>query len=205
MDGDNNNFFKRTFLPTYDEPSLFVMGLSFFLIFCADLELRLSVQNLVMDGDVRSFFAGGIFFMGMLLSVYHFFSARPKSDFEKYAMLAFVVLANASAGWVAGMRVLDDTIGWLAVFPLWNILTAVMLLLFWRFKLINESNISDENAGSFLELILSITAVIVIFSVCKFWLKLHWSEIYSICVVYATNINAMGSQLLQEKAQSAKQ
>jgi len=196
MDRENRNFFQRMFMPIFDEVSLFIMGLSFFLIFLSDEELQNSVSDLMMDGDVRAFIAGVFFFAGLALSVFHFFSLRPKSDFEKVAMLLFVVFANGSAGLVAGINGWGNSSGLISIFPAWNILMAVMLFVFWRFKVIDEDNISDENAGNLFELFVSLVAIIAIFSIGKFWLKLHWSDVYSICVVYATSINCMFSDFL---------
>ena len=186
---DDRNIFERTFIPIFDEVSLFIMGLSFLILFSLDPALKDGVFSLVLDGDPRSVLAGVVYAFGLALSIYHFFTKKEKSDFDKVALLCFAIFTNASAGWIAGSISYDNSTGIMALFPAWNMLTAALLLIFWRFEIINESHISDEDAGNLLELVISVAAVILILFITRSVLNFHWAESYSICVVYATNIN----------------
>jgi hypothetical protein len=131
-----------------------------------------------------------IFLYGLGLSVYHVFTTREKTYAEKWGMLIFAILTNALSGIIAGLYVLRSTKSpsWLLVFPIWNIINGVLLLLMLRFRIIDEECISDRDATAG-EVILGLIAVIVIFVFCNYVFKLHWAITFSICTIYATSFD----------------
>lgn len=184
-------------MPVYDEMSLFIMGFSFLFILSTSNELRESTFALIFDGDVRSILAGIMFFYGLGLSLFHVFSKSIKSDFTKYNLLTFAIIANASAGYVAGMNAWETSSGVLSIFPAWNILTAALLLIFWRYEIIDESYILDEDTDNLLEIFISFSLVLSILITCQFSFNMHWSEVYSICVVFASSVNPAISNIFK--------
>jgi hypothetical protein len=122
--------------------------------------------------------------------VYHVFTAREKTEVEKWGMLIFAVLTNAVSGIVAGIYVLktDNVRNWLIIFPVWNIINGVLLLLMLRLKIIDESCISDRDA-TLVQIILGLIAVLVIFIFCNYVFKLYWAITFSICIVYTTSFD----------------
>jgi len=179
------------FIPTYDELSLFLMAAILILLYAVNVTMREQIyKGITAFNDGRVYIMAIIFLCGMGLSIYHIFTTREKSDFEKKVMLFFAVLANAITGIAAGVHVIKstDTHNWLLVFPLWNIINGVLLLLMLRGKIIDERCISDRDA-TIQEVIIGLIAVLVIFVFCNYVFNLHWAITFSICIVYTTSFD----------------
>jgi hypothetical protein len=87
------------------------------------------------------------------------------------------------------------------ILPVWNILNCVFLLLSLRAGLIDERNISDEQAGR-MEVLFGFIVTGCIFVVCQFLFKLYWAITFSICVIYATSFgDTLGSVFHPERWQ----
>jgi hypothetical protein len=178
-------------IPTYDELSLFLMAATLILLYAINVPMREQIyKGITAFDDLRVYIMAIIFLCGMGLSIYHIFTTREKSDFEKKVMLFFAVLANAITGIAAGVHVIKntDTHNWLLVFPLWNIINGVLLLLMLRGKIIDERCISDRDATAG-QVILGLIAVFIIFIFCNFVFKLHWAITFSICIIYTTSFD----------------
>lgn len=187
---DPRNPISNLFIPRYNAITLFLMSLAFVLIFCTNAELRTGFHDLFFENklDPRIYIAFCLFVAGILFSLYHVFTARKRTDWEKIAMLFFAVFVNVLSGIAAGMHVLKDTYGVLVIFPVWNIINGVLLLIMYRLHIIDESSIVDDYATSFQVLLGSIVVVTALVA-CRFIFAIHWSITFSICVSYATNIN----------------
>ena len=189
---------KGLFLPTFSELSLFMMSVSFLLLFSFNELLRSSIFKILdkPGRDPRIVLLLLFFGMGLFLSLYHVFAEREKSIPEKYAMLFFAVVANAVSGILASIYILkqsSDAPSVLLLLPIWNIINCILLVVSFRFGIINESNISDENATRF-EVFFGLLIIVAIFLVCQFLFKLYWAITFSICVIYATSFSdALGS------------
>ena len=96
---------------------------------------------------------------------------------------------------MAGTNALATSTGITAIFPVWNIFTAIVLVTFWRYDIINESNISDKNTNNVFEIFTNLAIAAAILIICQYLFNMHWSEIYSICVVYASSLNPVLSKL----------
>jgi len=129
-----------------------------------------------------------VFLSGLVLSIYHAFTDRPKSDLEKSFMLFFAVLLNSFSGILAGMYDLSTAGGWLIFFPLLNIANGIILFMMFRLGILSEANISDQHAsrGQFA---VTAAAVVMLFMVCRHVYSLIWMQTLSICVTYATNLS----------------
>ena len=115
---------------------------------------------------------------------------RGKIDFKKKVMLFFAVLTNAGAGIIAGVYVIRNSgvINWLLVFPIWNIVNCVLMLLMLGLRVIDEECISDRKA-TLVQIILGLAAVLVILLLCNYVFKLYWAITFSICIVYTTSFD----------------
>jgi hypothetical protein len=185
----------RWFIPKYDELTLFMTSVAFLLLFFSTGGLRSSLYKFWREADLRGKFwmpvAVLIFSVGIVLSLYHVFTARRKTEGEKFAMLFFALLANAAGGILAGAHILsnwNDAPCILMLFPLWNIINGILLLLLFRAGEIDTSSISDENARMG-EVIFGFVIILGIFVVCRFVFELYWALTFSICVVYATSFS----------------
>ena len=194
-------------IPQYDEIALFAMSLTCsLLIIAVALSGDLSIQEIHIvperDADPRIIAAILIFFSGLLLSIYHAFTDRPKTLLEKSFMLFFAVLLNSFSGIMAGMYDLHTASGWLVIFPLLNIINGVVLLFIFRMGILSEANISDRHASR-NQFILTAAIVFILFAVCHYLFYLIWMQTLSICVAYATNLGrAVPSLILGEKPES---
>jgi hypothetical protein len=179
------------FIPVYDELSLFLTAATLILLYAVNTTMRVQIHNWIYKYSNAWFYIiGAIFLCGLYLSVYHVFTAREKTEVEKWGMLIFAVLTNAVSGIVAGLYVLktDNVRNWLIIFPIWNIINGVLLILMLRFKIIDESCISDRDATS-VQIILGLIVILVIFILCNYVFKLYWAITFSICIVYTTSFD----------------
>jgi DNA-directed RNA polymerase subunit RPC12/RpoP len=179
------------FIPVYDELALFLTAITLILIYVVDAVMREQIHNwLAGHNYVWVYIMGAIFLCGLGLSVYHVFTAREKTDAEKWGMLIFAVLANAVCAIVAGLYVLksDNARDWLLIFPVWNIINGVMLILMLRLRIIDEQCVSDRDASAG-EVIFGLIAVLVLFIFCNYVFKQHWALTFSICTIYATSFD----------------
>ena len=104
-------------------------------------------------------------------------------------MLFFAVLTNAGTGIISGWYVLSSSSirDWLIIFPLWSIINGVLLIVM-LFKIIDEECISDRKA-TLKEVVIGLIAVLIVFILCNYVLKLHWAVTLSICIIYTTSFN----------------
>ena len=181
---------KEYFLPKYDETALFIMALSFSFLLVTDSQLKGQIASNFNARDPFHYLIAGMFTFGLMLSLCHMVSSRAKSAREKYLMLYFAVLANASSGIIAAFYLHEQTGGALLIFPAINFLNSVLLISFMSEKVITHENISDRNSSK-LELVLSIIAVIVLLIILHRIYDMHWAIIFSLIVFYATNINTL--------------
>jgi hypothetical protein len=193
-------------IPQYDEIALFAMSLTcVLLILAAVLSGNPDVQIAIYperDADPRIIAAAFVFLSGLLLSLYHAFTDRPKTALEKSFMLFFAVLLNSFSGILAGMYELAATSGWLVMFPLLNIGNSVVLFSMYRSGTLSEANISDQHASR-NQFVLTAAIVLILFAVCRYMFSLIWMQTLSICVAYATNLgHSVPLWILGERARS---
>jgi uncharacterized membrane protein YcjF (UPF0283 family) len=178
-------------IPTYDELSLFLMAVTFILLCAVNSQPRNWIRHFfsqVHDWVVYIFVL--LFLAGLGLSLYHVFTRREKTFFEKQLMMLFAVLTNAGTGIISGWYILksNDVRDWQLVFPIWNIINGALLLLMLRLKIIDEECISDRDANA-TEVVIGLIAVLIIFVFCNYVFKLYWAITFSICIVYTTSFD----------------
>jgi len=186
----------KEFFPAYDELSLFLTAFTLIMLFIANAAFQELIHKLFMtDPDsIFFYFVAAIPLAGFALSIYHFYSTRDKTDFEKWAMFIFAVSTNICTSVVAGIYTLNESTGWVIIFPIWNLINAV-LMIFMNIILINQQCttiyrycITDREA-TYHQIIISLTAVFLIFALCNFVFNLHWAVTFSICIAYTTSFD----------------
>ena len=183
---------KASFLrPYYDETTLFSMSITFILLCMMSRTLWTDGYKFYRSGEGN--FAGMLILIlfvltGAFLSVFHAFSKRMKSLGEKSIMLLFAVVFSFFTGIYAGRKMFETFQGWLIIFPVWNIIYALLLGLMYRRGAIDESSISDKNASLF-EVIVTGAVIFIVILCCEFWFELHWIITCSICLTYSTSLN----------------
>lgn len=188
--------FKESFgflIPTYDKLSLFLMTVTLILLYVGNSQVRDWMRDLTQAGHSESIVFLTVFNFFFILCIILFFQIlvpSEETDFKKKIMLFFAVLINAITGIIAGTYVVRNATAsnWLLVFPIWNIINCVLLLLMLYFRIIDEDCISDRKA-TFVQTIIGLTAVLFVFILCNYVLKLHWAITYSICIVYTTSFD----------------
>ncbi len=185
----------------FDEASLFAMSFAFFMLVALDAGMRKGLHSFVshlLGGSIYKKTAGIIlillpFAAGLVFSVYHSFSKRDKSFWEKSTMLFFAVTITAGAGLSAGLYILSRRCNFpLIIFVIWNLIYAVLLIGKFEYATIEDEldadYISDRNATIGQVIFAAATAGIVLLS-CLYIFKLHWSITYSVCVAFTTSMD----------------
>jgi len=179
------------FIPIYDELSLFLMAMTLILLYAGNSQVRGIVRYVAAHITEAGIFLLALAFLsGFGLSLYHVFTTREKTSFEKMIMMLFAVVTNAGTGIIAGWYVIrhSGVHNWLLIFPIWNIINGVWLLLMLRFRIIDEECISDRDAKA-AQVIIGLTAVLIIFVFCNSVFRLHWAITFSICIIYTTSFD----------------
>ena len=167
------------------------MAATLILLYISNTAMREQVHKGITGiHNLGMFLLFAVFLGGAVLSLYHVFTAKGKTDYEKMVMLFFAVVANAGTGIISGWYILKNSgvNNWQLVFPIWNIINGVLLILMLRFKIIDQECISDRDASA-VQTILGLTAVLVIFILCNCVFKLYWAITFSICIIYTTSFD----------------
>jgi len=189
----------RALTPTYDELSLFLMSAAFLLLLLTNTVLRKEAHRLlVRDFDLRYAIVIAFSSCGIVLSIYHVLTRRPKSKGQKFLMLFFAIYVNALAALAAGIHLFKQSKGWAFVFPLWNIANGLWLLFLFRCEAIDESHISDEHARP-LETFVGAGVLIGLFALCQYVWDCYWAITFSVCVGHATPFGRLIPRLMRRR------
>ncbi len=193
--------YKESFgflIPTYDELSLFLMAVVWILMILVFASKNQLLERIPFFLDAVNSLSAFIYLSVLALMIlavlalciYHVFTTREKTYFEKKIMLVFAVLTNILVGIIAGIYVIRNTTinNWQIVFPIWNIINVILLYLMIGIKVIDVDCISDRDATG-AQIILGLAAVFIIFIFCNYLFKLHWAITFSICIVYTTSFD----------------
>ena len=194
MSEAQTEIFKENFgflVPTYDRLSLFLMAVIWILLFIMNNKLNeiihafLATQNWLFITYVLTI--PSVF---LIIGIYQIFIKREKLNFEKTIMLWFAIATNVLTGIIAAVYIIKNTEvnNWQIIFPIWNIVNAVVLYLMLDFNFIDEKCIVERQATPG-QIILGLGATIIIVLICNYGLKLHWSITFSICIVYTTSFD----------------
>jgi hypothetical protein len=179
----------RLFIPQYDEIVLFAMSLTCLLLLIAGVLAHISEIAAQSFFDPVLIVPGifiAIFIAGLVLSLYHAFVDRPKTEIEKSFMMFFAVLVSAFSGFMGGGYSLTTATGWFIVFPIINMVNSIVLLYMWRSGVLDDSCISDQQAP-IGQVILAAGMVLILFYLCHIVYGFIWIQTLSICLVYSIN------------------
>jgi hypothetical protein len=186
-----NALLRRIFVPQYDELALFLMSSASILVVVTHESLRAGAFRMIFSWEFYSLLVVVLFGLGIAFSLYHAFVSREKTYREKKFMLFSAVMINGVGGVVAGEHVIGEATSLLTlIFPLWNIANGFLLLLMYRFDIIDEGIIVDDDAAPY-EVVIGLSVVLMTFAISTFVFDLHPAVVFSMCVAYATNINAL--------------
>jgi DNA-directed RNA polymerase subunit RPC12/RpoP len=203
----------KEFFPAYDELTLFLTAFTLIMLFIANASLRELIHKLwiIAPNSLFIYLGPAIFLCGFALSIYHFYSTREKTDFEKWVMFVFAIGTNICTAVIAGIYMLRESAGWVIIFPIWNLFNAVLMILMNMFLIdqhcttIYRYCITDRQA-TYHQTIISLTAVFLIFAFCNFVFNLHWAVTFSICIAYTTSFDkALQSVFPRLSSQSDEQ
>jgi hypothetical protein len=187
IEPDYDKRWYRFLIPTYDELTVFLISVSFILLVISNSAMRAFLWRYISD-DWRNVFFILIAIIALCVCLYHPFTTKEKSIMDKWLMLGVAVFANGGTGILAGNYMFEHTVGWLAIFPFWNIISGITLLAMFRFKAIDYRSISDRDTNT-AEIILGLLVIISIYVACNFIYKQYWAVTLSVSVVYATSFS----------------
>ncbi len=207
IDDEVIEIYKESFgflIPTYDKLSLFLMAVTLILLFVMNIEMRNSIQGFIhgfrtepdkyhLPLTICLIFICICVYISRIIAGHiagHIVASDERTDFKKKFMLFFAVLVNAVSGIIAGTYVLKnaDVRNWQLVFPIWNIVNSVLLLLMLHFGIIDEECISDRKA-TLVQIILGLASVLIVFIFCNYIFDLYWAITLSICIIYTTSFD----------------
>jgi len=176
-------------LPRYDELTLFVLSAALLMLLAINPESKAELAGAVRhvnNGETLALL--GIAAVGMIFSLFGVFLKGSKPDLVKWPMLIFAVLVTAGTGIYAGYVTVRTTRSWLMIFPAWNIINGVVLLLMLRSGLMDTDCIID-GAARFWQVVVALICVGVLVVGCEYLCKLHWAITYSVCVGYTMGLH----------------
>lgn len=196
----------------FNESTLFSMSFVFLILFAADGGMREDLYSFMRRLCGASRWAAGMsiiflllpFALGMGLSVFHAFSRKAKTSYEKGLMLFFAVGISGATGIYMGWHMLRGPGSiWLLPFAIWNVAYSGLLILKFESIVVLENDwegpyVSDRDA-TMGQIVFGSAAAIVILLLCGYWLKLHWVITYSICITYTTGIDRQIQRLLGKR------
>lgn len=190
-------------LPSYDEITLFILSAAFIFLLGINTRMRAElvffILNSLTEPRLFIFILGAV--LGMILSFLNILNPifdREKTDFEKKLMLIFAVVVSAGTGIYSAVYMFENQSGWILMFPLFNVINSIILLLYLLAGSIDAESI--VNKGFHLkDIIIAFVAVVLILMLCDQIFKMHWVISYSICVCYILNANSVIEHFLGKK------
>jgi hypothetical protein len=184
--GASRSWLHEWFSPRYDEVTLFVMSSSAILLFLLDAAFRSVVISEVTEpSDLRMYALLPFLAGGLVLSLVQGFIRHEKREFEREMMLMFAVFFQAFSGFFAAFHLLVNpawTIHW--IFPLWNIISGILLLLLYRMQIVGIGAIIDTRISR-VQIAICILPVAGFIFLNHVVLGMHWSIILSMSVALA--------------------
>jgi membrane-associated HD superfamily phosphohydrolase len=193
---NKKNFKTKIFnfiFPTYDELALFLYSIVFLLFLVFNLKSLWESFLLTLSQDTTkeillSMLVIIIVFGIIALPIYHAFSKRVKKKHETRLMLFVVVVVDFIVGINVYEYLKTEITDWEIIFPIFNAVHSSIILIGWRYEIVNSSMISDEHA-KLRDVIISGILVIGLFWFYQDILEKNWAITFSVCIFYATMIN----------------
>ena len=215
MKNSHENPILDYFIPRYTAGTIYLMALSFALLFGTNGDLRSQMAS-VFDyhpvGAILMYLIVGLFWLAAITCPLTLGELH-KSD--KRSLLIFALLINGYAGVTGGWHSMMNSEGILILFPIWNIFNCLFLLLLAKLKIVDEGNFVDTPIAG-RQIVVGTIALLILFYLCQFRWKFHWGITFSICVSYASAASAMIQHIFpappskfvaiaEQKAELAKQ
>lgn len=185
---------KKLFGKNYDELALYVIGISFILLYLIDPLVHSDFSNFINNSsDLRIYLAIPILIVGLFYSIVHVFTNNQKTKFQKKLMLNFVLALNLIIGMFGlfyATRNNDISI-WL---PLFNFMYAAQVYNLLDISFIEFHNVTNNNAKWF-ETLLATVLTFYSVTICYYILGLHWIETMSISIVVGNQISGATHKL----------
>jgi DNA-directed RNA polymerase subunit RPC12/RpoP len=176
-------------IPRCDGLTLLALSLTFSLLWFIDAEpatdLRQALSSLNI-GDVR--FVPALTVIAAVMSLINLLLDRPKSDRETFMMLLFTMAVATGTGAYAGYIIAQRHLGWLMIFPAWNILSSALLLLLFHLRVADVEHASGTKAN-LLQVMISAISTTAVLAACHYRFHLHWAVTFSITVGYAMSLH----------------
>jgi len=204
--------FKESFrflVPTYDELSLLLMVVTLLLLYAANTQMRDQILGWIRTDWMRAisksfrpesdywpqlYFLYLMFLVALCFRVFRF---KKEGNFKKKVVLTLAILTSTMIGIIAGVYIVRNTVApnWLLIFPIWNMLNCVLLLLMLFFNIIDEECISDRKATIF-QVLFGLASVLIIFALCNYAFRMYWAITFSICIIYTTSFDKVLQTIL---------
>jgi len=175
--------FRAWIMPSYDAVSLFLIAVTFILLFVLPTGFREDFLRITFWKTPFSYSFALVCAGGLWFCLFHAFSWRKKADWEKTLMALFAMGTNAAVGIRCGFDLLQGQIGLSAVFPVVNILAG--LLLIYELGLFGEDAISENNVQP-VDLAIGLIPLLLVFAYCQVFLRLNWPMTFSVCIAYSS-------------------
>jgi len=176
-------------IPHSDSLTLFALSLAFSLLWFMDAEpaadLRKAFSSLNI-GDVR--FVPALTALVAVMSLVNLLLGRSKSDRETFMMLLFTLVVAAGTGIYAGYIIVHRHLGWLMVFPSWNLLSIALLLLLFRLGVV-DTGYANGTGANLLQAIASALSTAGLLAACHHYFHVHWAITFSITVCYTMSLH----------------
>lgn len=187
---------KLGFIPVYTEVSLFLMSLTVVLLFIWSTDVRTFIFKLI-NQDPRSLIAlAALGILPILLSIYHVFSFRKKTEAEKGLLFIFAFSINLVAAFASAVYAANQQKGYLLIFPLWNIANAVLMVELVEWKLIDYKSAISNLHARVSEIIVGSVATFILFTVSHFILGNYWAITFSLCVGFASTLSKFTTHII---------
>ncbi len=186
-------YIKAFFRPKYDELEVALMGATLIMWCFVDVQFGLNLWEFCKEVSASSWInfiaviMVGFYVVFPLFSVFDSKAWHPSS---KNLMVIFAILANA---FVAIMFYTQVFVGMeessiLIIFPLMNLYTVWMSLLFLGRNMRGQDILSDKQATR-KEFYVSVFMLLVLLLLLKNFTEYHWAIILSIAFVYCSFVN----------------
>ena len=161
-------------LPRYDDLTLFALSAALLGLVPINSTLRSDLRRLfTLDRDLRILVMLGLASIGMVLSLCGVLLKRPKGNTQKRLMLLFAVVVTAGTGAYAGLLMFERSEGWLIVFPLWNLVSSILLGVLFFTGVLDIDRVTGKRA-TLLQVGLTVLTVGVLLVICQYVFELLW-------------------------------
>ena len=189
---------ESNFIPKYDDVALFAISVLLLLIFLTNPE----VLNSYLDKNINGYDYVGwlsvIVLFGIGASFYRVIF-RKKLKGSNVFLSYYAILVNFIVGIEAYYNPSSHNSVY-SIFPIINILNAFILaiLLIFFNRLVAEKTIISRRV-KYVEVLLTLVLIFVLFYFSQYILGNHWSITFSICLFYAYNLSKLVNSFFIKK------